>query len=303
MSALASPFKSRAGELAYEAAYANSMKLWPVPYETVEVSSRFGKTHVVTCGPRDGPPLVLLHCFFMSLAVWAYNVAALSRSFRVYAIDMMGQPGKSVPDQPIRNRGEMAEWLSTTLDGLGIGETDLMGWSYGGFAALNYAMHRPDRVRRLILLTPVCFVPLKWEIYLRGLLARLPGRFGARSFMKWMVYGPTLANPETRRFFELTTTQFELGLRHFRLPLLVPPAPFGDEELERMRVPTLLLIGEHESLYDPGAAIARAARLLPDLEADLVVGAGHGLAASHPEAVNERVLAHLSAQELHGTPA
>src|SRR5919199_3168210 len=120
------------------AAYAATMQLWPVPYEAVDLQSRFGRTHVVVCGPKDAPPLVLLHCLFTSLTVWAQNIGAFSGNRRVYALDMMGQPSKSIPDQPIRDREEMAVWLTDTLAQLGIRQTDLVGYSYGGFAALNY---------------------------------------------------------------------------------------------------------------------------------------------------------------------
>jgi pimeloyl-ACP methyl ester carboxylesterase len=152
---LPSPFKSPKGEAEYMAAYEASMKLWPVPYEDMYVPSRFGNTHLVICGPKDAPPLVLLHCFFMSLTVWAHNIADLSRNYRVHAIDMMGQPSKSIPDQPMRDRDEMAEWLTGVLDALNISKADLIGWSYGGFAALNYTIHRPDRLRKLVLLSPI----------------------------------------------------------------------------------------------------------------------------------------------------
>ncbi len=56
-----SAFKTPEGEAAYLAAYDAAMKLWPVPYEEIEIPSRFGMTHVVTSGPKDAPPLVLLH--------------------------------------------------------------------------------------------------------------------------------------------------------------------------------------------------------------------------------------------------
>jgi hypothetical protein len=54
-----SAFKTPEGKAAYLAAYDAAMRLWPVPYEEVEVSSRFGTTHVVASGPKDAPPLVL----------------------------------------------------------------------------------------------------------------------------------------------------------------------------------------------------------------------------------------------------
>ena len=137
---VASPFKSAEGERDYMAAYEATMRLWRVPYDLMDLVSRFGSTHVVVCGPTGAPPLVILHCFFTSLTTWVNNIADFSGVYRVYAPDMMGQPGKSIPDQAIRTRVEMAEWLTSVLEGCGIGQADLIGYSYGGFAALNYVV-------------------------------------------------------------------------------------------------------------------------------------------------------------------
>jgi pimeloyl-ACP methyl ester carboxylesterase len=293
---LPSAFTSPHGEAEYLAAYEATMRLWPVPYDDLTVPSRFGSTHLVACGPANAPPLVLLHCFFTSLTVWAYNIADLSRHHRVYALDMMGQPSKSIPDQPIRNRDEMVEWLTGILDALRIGHTDLAGYSYGGFAALNYAIHAPDRLRRLALLTPIgSFVPLKTQFFIRGLLTRLPGRFWTNSMMDWFCYAPNLKNETTKRLFDLLTNQFYLGVRHFRLPPTVLPTPYQDEELRGVKPPTLLLIGQQEALYDPVAAVARAKRLIPTITTKLIPQAGHDLPPSQPTAVNARVLEFMTA--------
>jgi len=53
-----SAFKTSEGEAAYLAAYEAVMKLWPVPYEQIEILGRFGMTHVVASGPKGAPPLV-----------------------------------------------------------------------------------------------------------------------------------------------------------------------------------------------------------------------------------------------------
>jgi len=296
MNNLPSPFKSPKGEVEYMAAYEASMRLWPVPYESLNILSRFGNTHLVVCGPKDAPPLVLLHCFFTSLTNWAYNTADLSRNHRVYALDMMGQPSKSIPDQPIRNRAEMAEWLTSILDALGLSKTDLTGYSYGGFAAINYAIHAPDRIGKLVLLTPIgCFVRLKTQFFVRGLLTRLPGRFGMNSEMHWFFYEPNLKNEDTRRIFDLMANQMYLGVKYFRLPSTVLPVPYTDEELRGVNNPTLLLIGQQESLYDPVPATARAKKLIPNIQAELIPRASHDLPVSQPEPVNRKILEFLNA--------
>jgi pimeloyl-ACP methyl ester carboxylesterase len=295
-------FKTPRGEAAYMAAYEATMRLWPVPYERTDIPSRFGRTHLVACGPADAPPLVLLHCFDTSLTVWAYNIADLSRDHRVYAPDMMGQPGKSVPDRPIATRAEMAEWLTGLWDALGVGTADLVGYSYGGFAALNYAMRAPDRVGKLVLLAPAGgLVRLKAQFVVRGLLNTLvprlvPGLSGytAGSILRWMAYRPNLRDEKTRRLFGPVREQFTLGTRYFRRGAIVPPIPYEDEELRGVQASTLLLIGRQEALYDPVAAVARAERLIPDIRAELIPCAGHELPISRPETVNGRVLEFLN---------
>jgi pimeloyl-ACP methyl ester carboxylesterase len=292
-----SGFKTPRGEAAYMAAYEESMRLWTVPYQSRDLPSRFGSTHLVACGPEDGPPLVLLHCFFTSLTTWAYNVAALSQHRRVYALDVMGQPSKSVPDQPITSRDEMAEWLTATLDGLGLQQADLVGYSFGGFAALDYAIHAPDRVGKLVLLSPVGgVVAPKKQFYVRGVLsAILPSSQLTTELLwfNWFFHRPNLANQRTRLIFDRVSHQFTMGLKHFRLGPGVLPTACTDDELRGVRAPTLLLVGRQEALYDAVSAVARAEALIPDVRAELIADASHDLPISQPEAVNRRVLAFL----------
>jgi Protein of unknown function (DUF998)/alpha/beta hydrolase fold len=114
----ASAFKTAEGEAKFLAAYDNAMKLWPVPYEQIDVRNRFGTTHVVICGPKTAPPLVLLHGYMATLAMWSPNIAAFSKEYRVYAVDVMGQPSKSSPSEPICNVADFVSWLTATLNAL-----------------------------------------------------------------------------------------------------------------------------------------------------------------------------------------
>ena len=137
-----SAFKTTEVEAAYLAAYDAVMKLWPVPYEEIEIPSRFGMTHIVAGGPKDAPPLVLLHGMLATLTMWSPNIADFSKDYRLYAIDVMGQPGKSIPDpdEPIRDAADYVTWLNATLDGLNLNRISLVGVSFGGWLALNFAM-------------------------------------------------------------------------------------------------------------------------------------------------------------------
>ena len=149
-----SVFRTFEGAARYEASYDAALELWPVPFESLVVPTRLGTTHVIASGQPDAPPLVLLHMAAVSSTMWFPNVAALSRTYRVYAVDTLGDLGKSVPSRPRGNRSASAEWLLDALDALGVSEANLAGASYGGWLALNLALHAPERVRRLALLAP-----------------------------------------------------------------------------------------------------------------------------------------------------
>ncbi len=89
------------------------------------------------------------------------------------------------------------------------------------------------------------------------------------------------------RLVELVT----LHLRHFRYQRQAPfPSAFADAELRGLRLPVLLLVGEHEVIYDPEKALARVRRLLPDVDAELVSGSGHLINMELPQFTNDRIL-------------
>ena len=69
----------------YDAALAH----WPVPYDELDLPTRFGGTHVIVSGPDDAPPLVLLHGNWATATMWSSTIAELSRDFRTYAVDQI----------------------------------------------------------------------------------------------------------------------------------------------------------------------------------------------------------------------
>ena len=70
-------FKSPEGEAQYLATYDATLAAWPVPYQSLIVPTRAGRTHVIASGPEDAPPLVLLPMTFISATMWMYNMAEL----------------------------------------------------------------------------------------------------------------------------------------------------------------------------------------------------------------------------------
>jgi pimeloyl-ACP methyl ester carboxylesterase len=288
MSEQRSMFKTPQGEAQYLAAYDATLRQWPVPVESFDVPTRFGSTHVNACGPQSAPPLVLLHGFCFSSTMWHPNVADLSRAYRIYALDTMGDSGRSVCTRPLVQLSDFVDWLSDVFDELQIERAHVAGMSYGGFLALNLARCAPQRVMKLILLAPAAsFLPLVTQFYLRGMAASFfPIRPLILSMARWMSTLPVVDG-------EPAIEQFVMTMRHFRIGVTVTPRVYTDDELRQIKAPTLLLIGEREVIYDPQAALKRALALMPNIQGHIVPGASHALTWDRSEVVNARMLEFL----------
>jgi len=289
-------WKSEEGQRAYLAAYDSAMRLWPVPFESRQVGTRFGSTHVVVSGSPASPPLVLLHAATgFGATQWYPNAAGISARRRMYAIDFIGSAGKGTQTRPLLNRADCGDWLADVIDGLGLVRADVAASSQGGWLALNLALLQPDRVGALALLAPAgSIVPIRPLIRLFIKLGpmmpawtgppTIKGQFGGRA-------------PVDDRIVRLLT----LHLAHFRYQQkAVFPTAFPEEELRRLECPVLLLVGDHERIYDPESTLKKATRLLSDVEAELVEGVGHLINMERPEFVDERLLRFLSAHRANG---
>ena len=282
-------FKTPAGEAAYRAAYDSELRSWPVPCEEIDVAGLFGTTHVLVCGPTTAPPLVLLHGYMATSTMWSTNIAAFSKGHRVYAVDVMGQPGKSIPGEPICHASDFVSWLTATLDALGLDWVDVVGMSFGGWLALNYAVAEPQRVRKLVLLSPGGLLPMVKQFTVRGMLmVLLPTRLTVNSFFRWLGF--------TDRAHANVLELMYLGLKHFRMPVetaRIGPAVVPDEALRTLHAPTLLLIGDHEVISDPAKALERARRLIPDFRGELVPRSRHEMCVRQHRIVDARVVEFL----------
>jgi pimeloyl-ACP methyl ester carboxylesterase len=200
--------------------------------------------------------------------MWASDVGEYSRHYRVYAIDLLGEPGKSAPVRPDWNSPAYAEWLSDILDALDIEKAILIGLSQGGWTALKFATSRPERVDKLVLLTPGGITPDRISFALRAITLSLLGRWGRERITR-MVFAPLPIPAEVN---EAITTI----MTHFKSRLGVLPI-FSDEELRRLTMPTLLLMGQEDALRDAEKIAERMRKLVPQLTAMIIPQAGHVL--------------------------
>jgi pimeloyl-ACP methyl ester carboxylesterase len=102
-----------------------------------------------------GEPLLVIHGGGGDARTWWNNIAALASKYRVYAPDLPGYGGS----QPLDGSyyvPELSRFIDAFTSQLGLDDFYLIGHSLGGGVALNYALERPARVRKLVLVSSLC---------------------------------------------------------------------------------------------------------------------------------------------------
>lgn len=108
-------------------------------------------------GPREAPPLILIHGFTFSLETWDDVAARLSEDYRVIRYDLLGH-GLTGPDQQKRYAPqERALFLNALMDALDIKRAYIAGNSLGGLTAWRFAEIEPERVIKLVLIDAPAF--------------------------------------------------------------------------------------------------------------------------------------------------
>lgn len=275
--------------------YDRLLKEWNVKVEPVDIPTRYGSTRVNVFGKEGAAPVVLFHGVGDDSALmWVYNAAALAPHFRLYAVDTIGGPGKSVPNQNYNKNFEDEIWIDETLNGLGVGKVSIIGVSHGGFLAQCYAVRRPERVNKIACLAssvaagtrgspmktmmkiflPEALIPTKRNI--AKLLAKLSGKNSA-------VF---TENPLILEHFTYLARGFNnMAMRYHKV------AGFTDEQIEGIKDKTLCLVGE----ADPFAILGGKAALEKyKMNARFFADVGHGINHEIASEINALLIEYLA---------
>jgi len=185
-------YKSEEGARAVRERYLKFLARWPVPNRQLRVPTREGETFIVksggvACGDETAPALLLFHGSAGNAAMWMGDVAGWAEHFRVYAVDMIGEPGMSAPSRPPLNSEAHALWLDDVMQALSLERASIVGVSLGGWLALDYATRRPERVARLVAICPGGVGRQKIGIAFKAFALRMCGRWGARKVRAMML--------------------------------------------------------------------------------------------------------------------
>jgi pimeloyl-ACP methyl ester carboxylesterase len=246
------------------------------------------RLHVRDSGPKDAPVLILIHGFGASLHTWEAWAEVLQRNHRVIRFDLPGN-GLSLPD-PAGDYSDTRslQLLLALMDRLQVARATVLGHSIGGRIAWTFAARHPERVDRLVLLSPDGFASPGFEY---GHAPEVPASV---QLMRYLLPKPLLRMSLAPAYADEAVMNDALATRYHELMLapgargamiarmeqtvLTDPLPL----LKSITAPTLLLWGEQDGMI-PFANSADYLKALPHARLVALPHVGHLPQEEHPE--------------------
>lgn len=249
----------------------------------------------------QGHPVILLHGSGPGATGWSNfsgNIEALSRQFRVLAVDM---PGWGLSDACTVNRLDHVDAVIQFMDALGIEKAAFVGNSMGGQTSLRLATEYPERISHLVTMGPP--------------VGKMPSLFGAgdgpSEGLKVLIQAYQDASPENMRRLveimtfdkarfatpELTKARSDAALarpEHLKnyvagLPQGAPLPKWVDRsKLPHIQVPTLLIHGRDDRVVSFESSLFLLA-CIPNSRLVLLNRCGHWAMIEHAEEFNRLV--------------
>jgi len=232
----------------------------PIRYELMKIETTFGDTNLVITGPKEKPALVLMHDAnaFAPLAIEA--MIGLVNDFRIYAVDIPGQPNLSEEFRLNTKDNSYGEWMYEILSRLGIFNATLVGISLGSFITLKTLTFDENRIARAFLITPAgivnsnpfisflnVFLPIKWSRMTKN--TKYIRRFLGNIYAE--------IDEFAEAFLSMVTLNYRIDFSS--VPII------SKQEAAKVKTPLSIFGAEHDILFPGEMVLKRAKQLFPSL--------------------------------------
>lgn len=259
-------FKTQEGRNDVLKGYDIFLDKWASSYEKFYINTRYGKTFIIASGEKSNPPLILLHGSGMNSVMWLSDIEKYSKSYRVYAIDILGEPGKSDESRPLLSGSHYAEWLENVFKELSLEKANVVGISLGAWLAIKFSVSYPEKVSKLVLLCPSGVGPQRSSFIFKAIFYTLLGEKGIDK-LYYKINGDQPIPEEMLKYQKLIGKNF--NYRRETIPI------FSDDELKLLTIPTVLFVGLKDIMLYSDKTARRLESLLPQAEINILNGAGH----------------------------
>jgi pimeloyl-ACP methyl ester carboxylesterase len=264
-----------------------------------------GNLSVAVTDVGNGPPVVLLHGTGCGRRMWFHQVGALRHRFRVVTYDQRGHGDTDAPAVAADySAGHLARDFVGVLDALKIERAALVGFSLGGGPALALAASQPERVSRLVLAdvgagaddpVKVQWMARRWITLIgQGDIDELVCDMLRSELFKFYARRSTRRREHMAALIRATPVD---GLRFTLSEVMVKRKSLFrlTGALQSVRVPTLILLGEHDYVCSKAARLM--AQNIPGAVLKTIADSGHMSPLEQPAAFNAALMEFLSEAE------
>ena len=217
-----------------------------IEYEFVKAQTSFGETNVISTGNSQKPPIILIHGSNGCAPIALEAMMLLLEHFKVYAIDIVGQPNLSAETRPNLKDTSYGKWVNEILEKLNLNEVIIAGASFGGFICLKTLVTDETRIKKTFLIVPA------------GIVDGNPLKAIFKIFIPMKLYMWTKNTKYLRSFLETLFTEedtFALNFLskvflHFKMDFTLIPK-ISDEEANNIKTP-VYVVGADTDVFFPG---------------------------------------------------
>jgi pimeloyl-ACP methyl ester carboxylesterase len=269
------------------------------------VDTSNGTVQVLEQGNPQGTPIVLVHCYTCSMHWWDDLAPLLERDHRVIRVDLLGHGGSDKPGAGY-SIDDQATTLAEALAKLGVINATVVGHSLGGSVITDLAQQSPQLASRVVIIDQAPEDGFENESF-------------AQHLSYWPVFGQAADRLMQIAPKSVVRDQYDVafapgydisaGFDNPDQPVddlramtytayhdtydaekdFVGDAPL-DERLATAHVPTMVIFGAEDQVYDAQAAIARYRQNVPGVQTHLIPGAGHSPNVERPNLVAPLIL-------------
>jgi pimeloyl-ACP methyl ester carboxylesterase len=272
------------------------------------VDVRGVRTHVAEAGPPTAETIMLVHGWPQHWWCWRAAIPTLAKRFRCIAPDLRGHGWSAAPERGY-DKESLAKDMIGLLDRLEIDRAGYVGHDWGGWVGFLVALRRPDRICGLLALSiahpwpslrdrlnPLRAAALAYQVPLSTPV--LGNRLMRAGLTRWVLRGGSAEGTFSARDLDLYDAamgssdgaRVTVSLYRTFLTRELPAIAAGRYAHSYLRVPTRLLVGEHEPLAR-GADLHGYESHAEEMTVERVAGARHFLPEERPEVVCERAAA------------
>lgn len=254
-------FKSEQGKAEIVQLYDEKLNSLNMDVESIQVNTSFGTTNILVTGNAENPPIILVHGSNGCAPIALETYRNLTKSYRVYAVDVLAQPNKSAETRLSMKGDAYGKWMNELIDKLNLDIVTMAGFSFGGLVILKTLEYDERKIKAVYLSAPAYIVngnPLKalfrvfipMKRYMRTKKPKYVEKFLAAVF--------TERDPFAIDFLSRVFLAFEMDF--------TPVPVIAATKAKTIKTPITIFAAKHDILFPGEKMIRRATKIFPSLK-------------------------------------